>query len=166
MKKILKIFKVFGGCMKNIIVWIVMQFLYRGLKVIYREDERIQRELDGWNQDKAIQLKVYNGPSITIQYTYLHSLSKTKEPADIIIEFKSIETAFFVFIGMMSVKQAYLEHRFTLKGDIFDSMRFVRCIDLVETYLFPRFMTKRILNHQEKKYKSTIMIYLKALLTI
>lgn len=143
-----------------------MQFLYRGLKVLYREDERIQRELDGWNQDKAIQLKVYNGPSITIQYTYLHNLSKTKEPADIIIEFKSIETAFFVFIGMMSVKQAYLEHRFTLKGDIFDSMRFVRCIDLVETYLFPRFMTKRILNHQEKKYKSTIMIYLKALLTI
>ena len=42
-------------------------------------------------------------------------------------------------------------------------MRFVRCVDLVETYLFPRFMTKRILNHQEKKYKPTLLIYIKAL---
>ena len=68
-----------------------------------------------------------------------------------------------VFTGMMSVKSAYLEHRFSLRGDVFESMRFVRCVDLVETYLFPRFMAKRILNHQEKKYKPTLLIYIKAL---
>lgn len=128
--------------MNSIIIWIVMQFLYRGLKVLYKDDYRIKDELDGWNENKIIQLKVFSGPSITIAYDYQKGLRKTFEKPDIVITFKSIHNAFLVFTGMTSVKQAYLEHRFSLKGDIYDCMRFVRCIDLVETYLFPRFMTK------------------------
>lgn len=151
--------------MKKIIIWIVLQLLYRGMKVLYRYDERIKKELDGWNKDKIIKLKVMEGPTISIKYTYLHGLSLTKEKSDIEIIFKSVDTAFYVFIGLMSVKQAYLEHRFILKGDIYESMRFVRCVDLVETYLFPSFITKRILNHQEKKYLSSLFIYLKAIFT-
>jgi len=151
--------------MKKIIIWIILQFLYRGMKVLYHDDKRIRHELDGWNQDKIIKLKVLNGPSISIKYTYLHGLSQTKQKPDIEIIFKSVDTAFFVFMGMMSVKQAYLEHRFILKGDIFESMRFVRCVDLVETYLFPSLMTKRILNHHEKKYHFSLLIYLKAIFT-
>ncbi|WP_050636900.1 hypothetical protein [Candidatus Stoquefichus sp. SB1] len=153
--------------MKNFIIWLVMQFLYRGMKVLYHDDYRIKNELDGWHKDKSIQLKVLNGPTLTIQYTYQKGLSKTNQGyADIVICFKSIQSAFLVFTGMMSVKQAYLEHRFSLRGDVNESMRFVRCVDLVEIYLFPRFMTKRILNHQEKKYKSTLSIYLKAIFTL
>lgn len=151
--------------MKKMIIWIVLQFLYRGMKVLYHDDERIKYELDGWNQDKIIQLRIMNGPMINIKYTYLHGLSLTKDKPDIEIIFKSIDTAFYVFIGIMSVKQAYLEHRFILKGDIYESMRFVRCVDLVETYLFPSFITRRILNHQEKKCHSSILIYLKSILT-
>lgn len=151
--------------MKKIIIWIVMQFLYRGLKVLYHDDERIYQELSGWKKDMVIQLKVMNGPSITMEYQYTKGLVKSKKKAQLIITFKNIDSAFLVFTGMKSVQQAYLEHRFTLKGNIYESMRFVRCIDLVETYLFPRFMTKRILSHQEPKYHSTLLIYLKALLT-
>lgn len=150
--------------MKKCIIWVVMQFLYRGMKVLYKDDPRMKEELDGWKQDKTLTLKVKHGPSITMKYTYQKGLQKVSDQqADIIITFKSIHSAFEVFSGMMSVKKAYLEHRFSLKGDVFESMRFVRCVDLVETYLFPRFMTKRILNHQEKKYKPTLLIYIKAL---
>ncbi len=151
--------------MKKIVIWIVMQFLYRGMKVLYKNDTRIKNELDGWNSNKIICLKVLHGPSINIEYTYGKGLKKTNKEADILIVFKSINSAFLVFIGMQSVKQAYLEHRFYLKGDIYESMRFVRCVDLVETYLFPRFMTKRILNHSEKKYKPTLLIYMKSIFT-
>ena len=96
----------------------------------------------------------------------MKGLSKVHRHPDIVITFKSIDTALMVFTGQMSVKQAYLEHRFSLKGDVFESMRFVRCVDLTETYLFPRFMTKRIFNHYEKKYKPSLWIYLKAILTL
>ncbi|MEG0367728.1 MAG: hypothetical protein RR585_12885 [Coprobacillus sp.] len=152
--------------MKKIVIWIVMQFLYRGMKVLYHDDERIKEELDGWNEDKVICLTVLHGPSITFEYSYLDGLKKSKKKPDLLITFKSIDSALIVFTGMMSVKQAFLEHRFSLKGDVYESMRFVRCVDLVETYLFPRFMTKRILNHREVKYKSSLIIYIKAILTI
>ena len=150
--------------MKKMIIWVVMQFLYRGMKVLYHDDDRIKEDIDGWKQDKVIQLNVINGPSITIQYRYQQGLYKVKNmPPDLCITFKSITTTFLVFTGQMSVKTAYLQHRFSLKGDVNESMRFVRCVDLVETYLFPRFMTKRILNHQEKKRKLTLLIYIKTL---
>lgn len=151
--------------MKKCIIWVVMQFLYRGMKVLYKEDQRMKEELDGWKQNKIITLKIHHGPTITIAYTYLQGLQKsTCQKSDITITFKSMHSAFLVFTGMMSVKQAYLEHRFSLRGDIYESMRFVRCVDLVETYLFPRFMTRKILNHEEKKYKPALLIYMKALL--
>ncbi len=152
--------------MKKVIIWIVMQFLYRGMKVLYKNDIRIKNEFDGWNSNKVIGLKVLHGPSINIEYALKKGLNKTKKDPDILIVFKSIDSAFRVFTGMQSVKQAYLEHRFYLKGDIYESMRFVRCVDLVETYLFPRFMTKRILNHNEKKYKPTLLIYMKSIFTV
>lgn len=152
--------------MKSFIIWIVLKFLYRGMKVLYHDDDRVRKDLDGWNENKVIKIRVMNGPSISMKYTYLQGLSQTCEKSDIEIVFKSIDTAFLVFTGMMSVKQAYLEHRFVLKGDIFESMRFVRCIDLVETYLFPRFITRRILDHEEEKYQMSLVVYLKAILTI
>lgn len=149
---------------QKLIIYIVLQFLYRGMKVLYKDDIRISNELNGWNEDKSIRLSIINGPSITIQYSYLKGLSKiNKENADIEITFKSLTTAFQVFVGMMSVKQAYLQHCFVLKGDIYESMRFVRCVDLVESYLFPRFITKRIFNHTKKRYQPMILVYLKAL---
>ena len=123
---------------QKIIIYIVLQFLYRGMKVLYKDDQRISK--------------------------YLKGLSKVKNKnADIEITFKSISTAFKVFTGMMSVKQAYLQHCFILKGDIYESMRFVRCVDLVETYLFPYFMTKRILNHYQKRYQPMLIVYIKTL---
>lgn len=149
--------------MKKFIIWIVLQFLYRGMRVLYKLDYRMKEELDGWKGNKTVCIKVNHGPAITITYTYLQGLQKTTQTPDITIVFKSVKTAFLVFTGMMSVKQAYLEHRFSLKGDVYESMRFVRCVDLVETYLFPRFMTKRILDHYEQKLKPTLSIYLRAL---
>lgn len=150
--------------MKKIIIWVVLQFLYLGMKVLYKLDYRMKEELDGWRENKTLCIQIMNGPSITMTYTYRQGLQKTHQTPDITIVFKSVHTAFLVFTGMMSVKQAYLEHRFSLKGDIYESMRFVRCVDLVETYLFPRFMTKRILDHYVKKLKPTLYIYLRALL--
>lgn len=150
---------------KYFIIYIILQFLYRGLKVLYKDDSRIMYELDGWKSDKIIRLRIIDGPSITFQYTYLKGIKKlNSHDIDIDIIFKNIHTAFLVFIGLKSVKQAYLDHDFILKGDIFESMRFVRCVDLVEIYLFPRFMTKHIFNHYEKRYEPMILVYLKAIL--
>ena len=38
-------------------------------------------------------------------------------------------------------------------------MSFVRCVDIVEAYLFPKFITKRILKEVPKKYANIITTY-------
>ena len=50
--------------MKKLIIWVVMQFLYRGMKVLYHDDSRMKEELDGWKQDKVLTLQA-------VSYTHL-----------------------------------------------------------------------------------------------
>lgn len=85
-------------------------------------------------------------------------LKETKK-VDISIAFKSIDVAFLVLTGRLGVARAYAEHRFTLKGDIATAMGMVRCIELVESYLFPKFITKNILKEVPKREKSMLSIY-------
>ena len=84
---------------------------------------------------------------------------KQTEKIDISIAFKSIDAAFLVLTGRLGVARAYAEHRFTLKGDIAIAMGVVRCVDLVESYLFPKFLTKNILKEVPKREKSMLSVY-------
>ncbi|MCD7892150.1 MAG: hypothetical protein LUG60_00480 [Erysipelotrichaceae bacterium] len=65
--------------MKKLVTKIVLQFLYRSLKVLYRDDNRVDEELDGLKEDKTIVLKVRNGPHLTMKYIYHKGLSMTKQ---------------------------------------------------------------------------------------
>ena len=66
--------------------------------------------------------------------------------------------------GRLGVAKAYAEHRFTLKGDISQAMSFVRCVDMIERYLFPYIITKRILKDKYKKQTSSILMYIHVLI--
>ena len=70
-----------------------------------------------------------------------------------------------MFIGKLGVSKAYAEHRFTLKGEISKAMVLVRCIDIVESYLFPKIITKGILIYQPKKSIGIVRTYILALLS-
>ena len=86
------------------------------------------------------------------------------EGEDLELRFKSIDSAFLVFTGMMGISRAYAEHRISVKGDIGDTMTLVRIIDIAEAYLFPRIMTRRILRSVPMKERSTISVYRMVLL--
>ena len=65
-----------------------------------------------------------------------------------------------MFTGRLGVAKAYAEHRFTLKGEINQTMSLVRVIDLVEAYLFPKFITKNILKEVPKKEANMLRTYI------
>ena len=147
--------------LKKSVSKVVLFFLYRGFKVLYKKDSRVKKELDALEEGFVLELKTCeNGPSLMIKKEN-GSIVRLKdgERVDISIAFKSIDVAFLVLTGRLGVAQAYAEHRFTLKGDIAVAMGVVRCVDLVEGYLFPRFMTRRILKEEPKREKSVLNIY-------
>ena len=155
--------KKISNSIKAFIARIVLFVLYRGIKVLAREDSRIMREFQSWPEGLSVVLETsYNGPSISLMKKD-SKLVRTGniENADIRITFRSIDAAFLVLTGQIGVARAYAEHRFMLSGDICQTMSIVRCIDIAESYLFPRLMTRRILRKVEKKEFSTLRVYRK-----
>ena len=76
-----------------------------------------------------------------------------------LVTFKNPEGALPVFLGMKGVLQAFAEHRASLAGDVSLGMSLVRCLHIVEGYLFPAVMTRRILPSPAHREKPMIAAY-------
>lgn len=82
--------------------------------------------------------------------------------ADLIINFKNVKSAKQVMLAKINLAQSFSRHALLVGGDIAIAMGLVRAINRVECYLFPRFMTKKILP-KIKKQACTLVIYCKIL---
>lgn len=142
---------------------IVLYFLYGGLYQLYKKDSRVREEVDSWENGMTYCLKCSaDGPQLFIRKNKngLQRLNPRIQKAyDTSFEFKSLETAFLVLTGRQGVAGAYAAHGFMLQGDIGTAMSFARSMDLVEAYLFPKFMTKHILKEVPQKEVSTFTVY-------
>lgn len=147
---------------------VILFFLYRGMKVLFRYDTRIHKEISSWPIGMTIVLSACEkGPKLCLRRVSwgIVRVSDIDNP-DVLISFKSIEGAFLVFSGQIGTSAAYAQHRFLVKGDIAEVMSIVRCIDLTEAYLFPRIMTKRILRRVPEKQIGSIRVYCLAILGV
>ena len=142
---------------KRITSKIVLFFLYRGFKVLYHYDNNLKQELDALDDKLSIRLQLQKNDYSLILLKDKNKIKRIKDKnnknnkkensnkEDIIITFKSIDSAFIVLTGRAGIAHAYARHSFTLKGDISKAMALVRCINIVEAYLFPKILTKNIL---------------------
>lgn len=146
---------------------LVLQVLFRGFRVLYKNDGRVREEMDSWNDD--LTLKLVCGPGgavLAMRKSERHGVARLQraQRTAITMRFKSVEGAFRVLTGQMSVSEAYAEHLFMLEGDIYQTMSFVRCVEYAEAYLFPRFWCGRILKDVPEKELSALKVYALALL--
>lgn len=143
----------------------VLQVLYRGIRVLSHADSRVRQELLSLPEGRTVRFAVSpkpDAPSLT--FTVLDgTIQKAPRTAEVDIEivFKNEKMAFRVFTGRMGISGAYAAHAFTLRGNINETMGIVRIIDLVEAYLFPGFMTRRILRELPKKQCPAMLVYLR-----
>ncbi len=133
---------------KKGIVWVVMFILGRSFQAASKMDPTIQRELLAWKEDIVVLIQVLpKGPGMCLQKKAgrIHFLIfKSKKP-DLVINFKSIETAFPVMTGLMGVEMGFAQNRMTVLGDIPTALRLIRCINRLEAFLFPKILSRRIL---------------------
>lgn len=144
---------------------IVLAVLYRAIRVLSHGDSRVRAELLALPEGKTFQFSVsprerskrlrFQIAGGTIQRV------RGDAPADIQITFKSEAAAFRVFTGRMGIAGAYAAHAFLLRGNINEAMGIVRVIDLAEGYLFPRFISRRILKEVPEKQLPTLAVYLR-----
>ena len=151
-------------CISSIVFW----FLGRAFQSVVSFDKRAKEEAQSISDGTVVMLKVNpKGPSMALekrQGKFLYIGAAEVRKPDITIYFKNIDAAFLVLTGQLGIAQAYAEHRFTLKGDIFAAMAIVRILYLVEAYLFPQFMSKKLLKEMPKKDTGKLKIYLATIL--
>jgi hypothetical protein len=144
--------------------------LGRGFQSVTSYDKTASEEINGLNDLMYILLKVEpNGPCMVMQKRNgkLNFVgTKVPDKVDLAIYFKNIEAAFLVVTGQIGIAQAYAEHRFTLKGDIFITMPLVRALNITEAYLFPGFMAKKLMKRMPDRSNNKFNIYMATILGI
>ncbi|MDO8964181.1 MAG: hypothetical protein Q7W30_06785 [Coriobacteriia bacterium] len=134
---------------KRVLAAVVFAVMGRGLVACARLDSRVRAEADSWPDGTTITLAIApHGPRTTVRKTgdRLVALGGRAgiEPT-LLVTFKNVDGAVPVLLGIKSVLQSFAEHRASLSGDIALGISLVRCLHVVEGYLFPDLMTRRIL---------------------
>lgn len=149
--------------MKNFVCRAVFFFLYRGLRVLQKKDSRVRADLAAIPEGFSLRLEASPkaGAASVVMVNHADGLRRGKkgDGAKIVVTFKSLNTAFRVVTGRMGVWECYARHAFYLKGNINEAMGFIRGMEYVEAYLFPRLITRRILKRVPEKELSSLAVY-------
>lgn len=134
---------------KRLVAGIVFAVMGRGLVSCARVDSRVSDEVAEWPDGTTITLAIAPGsPRVTLRYAggRLESLgSRSAWKPTLAVTFKNVDAALPVLLGMRGMLEAFAEHRATVAGDLGLAMSVVRCVHIVEDYLYPGIMTRRIL---------------------
>lgn len=149
---------------KRVLAAVVFWVLGRGLVASCRLDYRVRKEVASWPDGTVVTLEIApGGPSTTVRLEggRLTALGAGRPvPATLLVTFKNVDAAFPVLLGVKSVLQSFAEHRASLSGDVGLGISLVRCLHIVEGYLFPDIMNRRILPAKADRRVSHVRAYL------
>jgi len=138
---------------KNTITKIGFFALRQGCQSASRFNWEIQDELTAWPEGFTILLKVLpNGPKLGLQKKdgRLFGISTKMEEWDLTVVFRTEDTAFRVITTLSNVPKAFTQNRLMVYGNTGDSMVLIRILNVVQAYLFPPFLSKRVLKRVPK----------------
>lgn len=148
---------------------VVFVVLGRGLVAAAKHDARVRQEIARWPEGTVVVLAIApDGPTLAVRkhdgrLSYLGGMGELKPT--LYVEYKSVDVALPVLIGRQGILQAFAEHRSVLVGDIGLGMSLVRCLHIVEGYLFPRFITRPIVPGAIAREVSMLRVYATVLTT-
>jgi hypothetical protein len=149
---------------KRVVAGIVFAVMGRGIVACTRFDRRVRGEVASWPEGTTITLAILPGsPCTTVRKRggEIEALgSHSDADSTLLVTFKSVDGAFPVLLGMKSILQSFAEHRATVRGDLALAMSLVRCLHVVEGYLFPDFMTRRILPRPARREAGHMRAYI------
>ncbi|MDM8517444.1 hypothetical protein QUF76_14695 [Desulfobacterales bacterium HSG16] len=135
---------------KALYIKIALFALGRAMQSASNLDKNIKKEVETWPEGFTAMFKVLpRGPYISWMKEKGNTLvykgeSITEDEADLVIYFKNMENAFLVFSAQAGTAQAFAEHRMSLKGDLAQAMSLTRCLNIVQTYLYPDIIAKMV----------------------
>jgi len=117
-------------------------------------------EIAGWNDGRRFAIGILpRGPSITLEKRgdRVYYLGKGLLSPDVAFLFKNLDSGVLVFTGLMSSHQAVAECRVLIDGETSQAMELNRALAIVQTYLFPGIILKRIFKEPPKLSPAQLM---------
>jgi hypothetical protein len=143
---------------------VVLAFLGRGLVASARIDGRVRAELLTWPSPTTVTIRIApDGPRATWRWDArrLEYLGGRADLApSLLVTYKSIDVALPVLLGRKGILAAFCAHRSTLAGDIGLGMSLVRCLHIVEAYLFPDIIGRHVLPGEPSRESSRLRAYI------
>ena len=148
---------------KRFLAGVVMTLLGKGIVCAYRRDSRAKADIDSLGDNCSVKLLVQPvGPALLFGKKDGEIFSRkcaVSEPADITLAFKGVEGAILMFTARLGLSEGYAQHRFIVLGDLYKVMSIVRVMNIVEAYLFPKFIAKKLMNPVPKREINMLRFY-------
>jgi hypothetical protein len=154
----------FAKTAKRTVAGVVFVLMGRGMVACARLDDRVHAEVSAWPEGTVVTLAIAPaGPRVSVQVAggRLRTLGGRAgvEPT-LLVTFKSADAALPVLLGLSAILAGFAEHRATVRGDLALAMSLVRCLHIVEGYLYPDLMTRRILPRPARRQAGHLRAYL------
>lgn len=150
---------------KTLVVRTVLFILGRSFHSASKLDRDIRSEVADWEEGFRFMMQVYpQGPKMIVEKWRgnLKFLGSGPGSADLVITFKSLESAFLLFTAQCGTCQGFAESRFIVNGDVTRAMSLTRCLNVLQGYLFPAAISRRILKRVPSMpwHKQLIRLYI------
>lgn len=133
--------------MKNIINEVGIFALKRAAGAVTKYDKTARNEVSGWEKNFSVELVVFSTNQRILFVEKNGRLTGSNEDnnsPDLKIIIKDIVFFKKMVLAELSLADAYTQNRVIVEGNIMDAMRFVRIMNLIMSYLYPKFLLKRI----------------------
>ena len=133
---------------KHMVAALSLFSLGRSFQAAAALDPDLKNEIEAWPEGFTVVMKVMPaGPAMVVSKSRGKLIYRGGRPqnGDLTVMFKNLESALRVLTAVMGTHIAFAQHRITVQGDLALAMSLTRCLNIVQAYLFPRFICRRIM---------------------
>jgi len=140
--------------MKSAVVKSGFFALGRALQSASLFEEDVKKEVEKLHDGFSFTMTVLpNGPTFSMQKkgeSLVYMGLKLMEKADLVVEIKNLNTAYKMITTQMGAHHVFAQNKINVIGSTKDSMIIIRLIYIIEGYLFPEILNKKILKQPPK----------------
>lgn len=136
---------------KRAVNQIVLFVLGRALQSLSHSDPLVQHEVSTWPENLTLMMVIRpDGGSLAVTrgeggHLIYRGSRFPEDQADVVIYIKNVDGAFAMFTGQQGIDVAYAQHVMCARGDLSNTVSVVRVLNIVESYLFPAFLARRLM---------------------
>lgn len=134
---------------RRLVIKVVFVILGRATQSASRHEPLVRAEAAAWPEGFTMTLRTLpDGPVLCMrkQGEGIRVVRREHaDAADLAIDIRTVRAAFRMFTARLSIHHAYAEHRIGLHGNVSHGIRFIRIMGIIQSFLFPKFISTKIL---------------------